>query len=520
MTLLSIFRGTQAECSARPVSDGTLLFATDTKKIYLDKDSSRIEMSSVDDLSGYVTKEQLTTALNGKQDKLNRSSGVTVGRLAVQGSNESANTSEYLATSGSARGAMTIGGILPESSRDGALSIAAFNHGANAFTCAEDSDKATFSIAEDGWIKNDQYILGILSKYSTTEDFAVSLLKEMFTGAAIITNESQDFVGFVKSVDSVDRATLTLSVTMDRKLTGKSTPAQHQYLLRNRGNCNLTMYSQATSDYGFAIGGPNNVITGRCSGAIGTTSFITGQNSTAIGSENIVSENFLHAMLIGDTNFSVGKEKLKDGTKLYSGRSYAFGNQNTVRRSFVVAVGFGLLVYEDGDAAEFDSSGNLRLSPVVVTGRYNSKDVKKNHPNATFIVGNGMSSSSRSDGLVVNSDGTVEMDSLVLVKQDGTKVKLTADALEKVVSGDCYTKAEVDALVKSLADRVAALEKVKFQTKSVTPSTSAQTITADSGYDALSSVSVAAIPYTETENSAGGKTVTIAGSARGVSRDN
>ena len=66
MALLSIFRGTQAECSARPVSDGTLLFAADTKKIYLDKGSSRIEMSSVDDLSNYVTKEQLTTALNGK----------------------------------------------------------------------------------------------------------------------------------------------------------------------------------------------------------------------------------------------------------------------------------------------------------------------------------------------------------------------------------------------------------------------------------------------------------------------
>lgn len=66
MALLSIFRGTQAECSARPVSDGTLLFATDTKKIYLDKDSSRIEMSSIDNLSDYITKEQLTTTLNGK----------------------------------------------------------------------------------------------------------------------------------------------------------------------------------------------------------------------------------------------------------------------------------------------------------------------------------------------------------------------------------------------------------------------------------------------------------------------
>lgn len=54
-------------------------------------------------------------------------------------------------------------------------------------------------------------------------------------------------------------------------------------------------------------------------------------------------------------------------------------------------------------------------------------------------------------------------------------------------------------------------EAAKLQTKSVTPSTTVQTITADNGYDALSSVTVAAIPYTETDNSAGGKTVTIAG---------
>lgn len=54
-------------------------------------------------------------------------------------------------------------------------------------------------------------------------------------------------------------------------------------------------------------------------------------------------------------------------------------------------------------------------------------------------------------------------------------------------------------------------EAAKLQTKSVTPSTATQTITADTGYDALSSVSVAAIPYTETDNAAGGKTVTIAG---------
>lgn len=50
---------------------------------------------------------------------------------------------------------------------------------------------------------------------------------------------------------------------------------------------------------------------------------------------------------------------------------------------------------------------------------------------------------------------------------------------------------------------------IKAQTKSVTPTFSAQTVQPDSGYDYLSAVTVAAIPYTESENSAGGITVTI-----------
>ena len=52
-------------------------------------------------------------------------------------------------------------------------------------------------------------------------------------------------------------------------------------------------------------------------------------------------------------------------------------------------------------------------------------------------------------------------------------------------------------------------EGVNLQSKSVTPSFTAQTVTADAGYDALSQVSVAAIPYSETDNAQGGKTVTI-----------
>lgn len=52
-------------------------------------------------------------------------------------------------------------------------------------------------------------------------------------------------------------------------------------------------------------------------------------------------------------------------------------------------------------------------------------------------------------------------------------------------------------------------EGEKAQEKSVTPSTTAQTVVPDDGYTCLSSVTVNAIPYSENDNSAGGKTVTI-----------
>ena len=53
--------------------------------------------------------------------------------------------------------------------------------------------------------------------------------------------------------------------------------------------------------------------------------------------------------------------------------------------------------------------------------------------------------------------------------------------------------------------------EVKVHSKSVTPKTAEQVVLPDSGYDYLAQVTVAAIPYVETDNSAGGKTVTIAG---------
>ena len=55
--------------------------------------------------------------------------------------------------------------------------------------------------------------------------------------------------------------------------------------------------------------------------------------------------------------------------------------------------------------------------------------------------------------------------------------------------------------------------EVTAHAKVCTPKTTEQVVLPDDGYDYLSQVTVAAIPYAESDNSAGGKTVTIAGEA-------
>jgi hypothetical protein len=52
-------------------------------------------------------------------------------------------------------------------------------------------------------------------------------------------------------------------------------------------------------------------------------------------------------------------------------------------------------------------------------------------------------------------------------------------------------------------------EDVNAQSKTVTPTASVQTVTPDTGYNYLTQVTVNAIPYSESDNSAGGVTVTI-----------
>lgn len=88
---------------------------------------------------------------------------------------------------------------------------------------------------------------------------------------------------------------------------------------------------------------------------------------------------------------------------------------------------------------------------------------------------------------------------------DGSgKVQIAAAEQQKLVAGNI--KAGVTVLG---VEGTYGGEAISAQSKSATPSWSAQTIQPDTGYDYLSAVTVAAIPIAYSDNAAGGQTVTI-----------
>ncbi len=174
--------------------------------------------------------------------------------------------------------------------------------------------------------------------------------------------------------------------------------------------------------------------------------------------------------LTGDT---VTAENLKKGITAHdkSGEIITGTNENDVNSSDATAAVAEILIDKTAYARGVKLTGTMPNNGAV-TGSITSKDQEYTIP-LGFHDGSG-------------------------------KVSISADEQEKIVAGNIKQGVTLLGVEGSYSG-----EGVNLQSKEVTPSKTAQTVQPDEGYNALSSVTVKAIPYVESENAAGGTTVTI-----------
>lgn len=126
-----------------------------------------------------------------------------------------------------------------------------------------------------------------------------------------------------------------------------------------------------------------------------------------------------------------------------------------------------------------------------------------------YVSGNKLTGTMKNNG-AINEQIKLKEGAITIPQgfHDGSgKVEIDLTEQSKLVPNNIREGVTVLGVTGSMS----GAESVKPQAKTVVPSTSKQTIMPDAGYTCLSQVEIAAIPYSESDNPAGGITVTIAG---------
>ena len=127
---------------------------------------------------------------------------------------------------------------------------------------------------------------------------------------------------------------------------------------------------------------------------------------------------------------------------------------------------------------------------------------KTAHARGSALTGT-MPNNGAASGTIATKDGEY---TIAQGYHDGSgKVAISQQERAKLIGGNIRE----GITILGVTGTMSGTEDVTAQSASVTPGTTQHVVTPGEGYNYLSQVTVAAIPYTETPNAAGGTTVTI-----------
>lgn len=155
-------------------------------------------------------------------------------------------------------------------------------------------------------------------------------------------------------------------------------------------------------------------------------------------------------------------------------------------------------------------------SGAEITGT-NTKDSNTTDANATaaqilsgktaYVNKNKITGQMPNRGAVTGTISTLTPYTIQNGYHDGSgTVSIDSIQAGKIIAGNIKSGVTILGITGNYSGEAVAVES----NKNVTPTSSQQIVTPTSPNDYLAQVTVAAIPYTETDNAAGGKTVTIA----------